>query len=251
MCVGAVLAGPTLAAIAARSRYPASRRGWRCPPRPRSLHAVRGPQEARRRRRHASCLGRSRRCARCVVGSAIAPARDRAFAALSPRATVIPPRCDAGTVRCLLADSRHTLRQHLRSPRQTPRPAERRAWQGAALGRAACASPRWVGAPLPPPAGPPSAGVRAERAGRSAAVCRWSPTPFAPNALPPPLSRCPRRHTLCRTLLLSLIILTPSAFRSPPLAGRFFAAFRRPPMLRIRFRARAVSYLARKTSCSS
>lgn len=29
-------------------------------------------------------------------------------------------------------------RQALRSPRQTPRPAGRRAWQGAALGRAAC-----------------------------------------------------------------------------------------------------------------
>ena len=53
-----------------------------------------------------------------------------------------------------------------------PRPAGRRAWQGAALGRAACARPAGAGLRFPPPAGPPSAGVRAERAGRSAAVLR-------------------------------------------------------------------------------
>jgi len=87
-----------------------------CYPGPAPLHAVRVRQGSCRRRRHAPCLAAPGVPLRCVVGGATAPGRDRPSAAVVPRATVIPPRCDAGTVRCLLADSRHTLRQHLRSP---------------------------------------------------------------------------------------------------------------------------------------
>ncbi len=57
---------------------------------------------------------------------------------------------------------RPPLRSTPSAPRR-PRPAGRRAWQGAALGRAACASPRWGVSPLPPSAGGRSAGVRAGR----------------------------------------------------------------------------------------
>jgi hypothetical protein len=91
---------------------------------------------------------------------------------------------------------RHAACQALRS--QIPRPPERRSRQGAALGRAACARPAGAGLRFPPPAGPPSAGILAERFGCTAAVLRWSPAPFAPNALPPPLSglRPSSRQTL-------------------------------------------------------
>ena len=62
---------------------------------------------------------------------------------------------------------------------------------------------RWPRAPLPPPAGPPSAGVRAERAGRSAAACSSWPLPLLRIGLQPPLpcrlrpaSRTARRFRL-------------------------------------------------------
>ena len=84
--------GPTLAAGAARLRYPRSRRGWRCPPRPRS--APRRPRPAGRRAvtsfRHAPCLAAPGVPLRCVVGRATAPGRDRPSAAVVPRASVLP-----------------------------------------------------------------------------------------------------------------------------------------------------------------
>jgi len=98
---------------------------------------------------------------------------------------------------------------------------------------------RWPRAALPPPAGPPSAGVRAERAGRSAAVCRWSPTPFALILPPaasslPPSAVWPSSPPACsRPDTLALPALPR---RRPGEGGRSCAASRRLP---IQIRARA------------
>lgn len=126
---------------------------------------------------HAACLSSKTRTARglpspplvpSVAGSATLPLPGRR----SPRWSSACPPATAGGFALLLP----------------PRPPERRARQGAAPGRAACARPAGAGLRFPPPAGPPSAGVRTERAGRSAAVLRSSLTPLALNILPPPLS---------------------------------------------------------------
>jgi hypothetical protein len=93
------------------------------------------------------------------------------------------------------------------------------------------------GGPSPPPAGSPSAGVHAERAGRSA-VLRQSPAFLAPNTLPPPLPCRLRRPA--GPCALSPAGCQPS---SQPLSRRSLAASWRLPMLRIRVRARASSLL--------
>jgi len=120
--------GPTLAAGAARGTCPAPLRST-------------PPASRRETRRHfvpsRSLLGRSRRSA---------PLRGRWCHRSGPRTALRcrRPACKRSphslrACSCRVREEEHAARQALRSPRQTPRPAGRRAWQGAALGRAACA----------------------------------------------------------------------------------------------------------------
>jgi hypothetical protein len=136
-------------------------------PVPAPLHAVRVRHGSRRQRRHAPCLAAPGVPLRCVVGRATAPARDRASAAVIPRATVIPlaamlAQCDACS---------RTRGTHCASI--SARPVRLRARLNAGLGKvrrwaAPLVLARWPRAVLPPPAGPPSAGVRAERGNKRA-----------------------------------------------------------------------------------
>ena len=184
--VGAVVVGPTLAAGAARGTCPASWRGWRCPPRPRS--APRRPRPAGRRAvtsfRHAPCLAAPGVPLRCVVGGATAPGRGRPSAVVLPRASVLPSR--SGLV----------MPRARGRARGTPSPplAPSDSAPGWTPGLARCGagprrlcSPRWGGAALPPSAGGRSAGVRAERPDARRRSCAGRPLPLLRICLPPPL----------------------------------------------------------------
>jgi hypothetical protein len=251
----AVLVGPTLAAGAARGMSPVPAWLAMSSPSPAPLHAVRVLHGSRRQRRHAPCLAAPGVPLRCVVGGATAPARDRAFAALFPRASV--PSLTAGLLMPVAEEGNRHAKPFAR---------RLRARLNAGLGKVG-AGPRrlllarWPRAALPPPAGPPSAGVRAERAGRSAAVCSSWPLPLLRIGLPPPhpcrLRRLGRPHrpaSASRALLHPLLAACQaeasakagpafglcSQTDSPPQAGQFLAASRR---LSIPIRARVFSPL--------
>ena len=171
---------------------------------PAPLHAVRVRQGSCRRRRHAPCLAapvvplRFPPLATGLLMPRACPRRLGRHAACqalrSSRQSQAPPLC-----RCRAVG----LRDGQACPPATaggfalllpPRPPERRARQGAALGRAAYARPAGAGLRFPPPAGPPSAGVRAERAGRSAAARRRRVRPSSSLSFPGSLSLAPHHH---------------------------------------------------------
>lgn len=110
---------------------------------------------------------------RCVVGDSTAPGRDRPSAAVLPRASVLPTRYGLAHAACERKSTRHAKpsARRLRALLNVGRGKVRR-WA------APLVLARWPRAALPPPAGPPSAGVRAERAGRSAADCSSWPLPL-------------------------------------------------------------------------
>jgi hypothetical protein len=173
--------GPTLAAIAARSRVihgrvvvvfvvvlrsPLARLAVHVPRPgvvgdvlrgPAPLHAVRVLHRSRRQRRHALCLAAPGVPLRCVVGGATAPARDRASAAVVPRAGVRPSR--SGLVMPVAQEGNRPAK---------PSAPRLRARLDAGLGKvrrlvAALVLARWPRAALPPSAVGRSAGVRAGR----------------------------------------------------------------------------------------
>jgi len=191
--VGAVLVGPTLAAGAARGMSPVP--AWSvmpyphpprqrschggCYPGPAPLHAVRVQQGDAPSLRSVTLPAWPLPAFRSAAWSVVPPLRAgdgpplplSRVQASSPVATGLSCRV------LVLEDSDgHAARQALRS--QTPRPAGRRAWQCAALGRAACARHAGRVPVLPPSAGGRSAGVRAGRPDARRRSCAGRPLPL-------------------------------------------------------------------------
>jgi len=166
---------PTLAAIAARGISPVS--PWSVMP---------YPHPPRQQSCHGGCYPAPLHAVRVLTG--IAPTfplvtLSRSLPGRSRRSAPLPPSLRACHAACLSSKTRTATRHAKPSARRlrarldaglgkVRRCLPRSEIRSASGGRAACARPAGAGLRFPPPAWPPSAGVRAERAGRSAAVLR-------------------------------------------------------------------------------